>query len=117
MDIRAALAVPAVLLLLLAGCGAPAVNSNSDEIRLSSWSFDSPTADAELSFSEDSAVLTLNNGVTSASISGLCLIDDSRLVILAEDDEYIFDYKLAGKTLTLSNGSGECSLIADDNGR
>ena len=101
----------AAFVLLLSGCGKNVVNDQSDEIRLSSWEAQSGKLTACLSFDGDRAELNIVSPDDSTQITGLCLFDDSRLLIIDETKTYSFGYTLSGKTLTLRNDYGNVNFV------
>ena len=93
----------AISAFCLCGCGAAVISCNSDEIKASSWDHTAENGMyAKLDFDEDRAIFTIQNEDQSATIDGLCVIDEKTLIILGADDKYIFDYKLTGSTIMLS---------------
>ncbi len=102
----------AVVLFFASGCE-KVIKSTSDEIKGHAWSAAEGTVTSHLDFDGDTARLTVSSNDESTSIEGLCVIDDSRLMILGEHDEYIFEYKLAGKTMTLIFDGREKLFTAD----
>ncbi len=94
----------------LSACGCGVINSNSDEIRQSDWVFAGRSAEASLVFDGNNAEMTVKNADGSDTISGLCVIDDERIVIIDSDDTYSFTYTLGGKKLLLSYGGGEITF-------
>lgn len=102
--------------LFFSGCGADVVNDQFDEIRLYSWETQNGEIYSRLEFDGDNAVLTIVSPDSETEITGICLTDDSRLVIFDDTDEYCFGYTLAGKALTLKSKKGTVTFerVTDD---
>ncbi len=99
--------------VMLCGCGRKVTNGCADELKGSSWATDGIGAHARLTFDGDCAALTIESAGETSEISGLCVVDDGRIVILDDSDKYIFGYSLAGKTLTLTYGKDSAALYKE----
>ena len=91
-----------VLAVLFSGC-TDVIASDADEIKSRRWEYsDGVSISSTLTFKGDEAFLTVRSGGEEVTISGLCVFGDEDLVILDALDEFVFGYRLDGKTLTLT---------------
>lgn len=94
--------------LLLTSC-TQVISSPSDEIRMFRWHGEYENGNAaDLSFSDNDAVLSLTLSDHTTEFSGLCVTTDDRLIICDKTDgsNYAFGYRLFGDRVELSyNGA------------
>ena len=103
------------LSFMCCSCTQVIVNS-ADEIRLNKWSAETEYDKViTLDFNGDKGVFKVNSRDKKASltISGLCIIDADKIAIFneADNENYIFSYKLKGDKLTLKYSGGKLNLL------
>ena len=97
------------VMLALTGCGKSEITCDADEIMLYSWAGDG----AELLFHDNKASLLIESGELSTLIEGVCVFDDSQMVIADSSGSFSFGYTLGGKTLTLGYDGASLTLIRE----
>lgn len=91
--------------LILCSCGKKVINSVSDELRNSTWTYESNKSEfyASLSFEDENAAFTIDNGNESCTVSGLCVTNDDSIIIIDDEvnKEYLFNYNLIGNSVEI----------------
>lgn len=105
-------------LILLSGCGKRIIDDTADEVVTNSWKYNGDYGlNAELSFDENLAMLTIENEKEHCQINGLSIIDEKNLIIIDNKlkKEFLFNYELTGISLKLYY-NGDCIEFSKNSG-